>query len=189
MENSELPTVFVLCVIYGNWPGRRSFGAPCAGSAPQIAPVLGVSHHDIQGGNSWRCAPPAEAGLERSGTASPRVAVSCHGQSATTVGGPFSKLLLVFSLKIGERRREAWNRDFAEFDEDRLGHFFARCPEPPKWLCAGGIGWPSCHRGDRLTESNCAETSGSSSPWYAKGKIPVGSGRPAGQGASEPDFG
>ena len=91
LENSELPTVFVLCVIYGNWPGRRSFGAPCAGSAPQIAPVLGVSHHDIQGGNSWRCAPPAEAGLERSGTASPRVAVSCHGQSATTVGGPFSK--------------------------------------------------------------------------------------------------
>ena len=101
LENSELPTVFVLCVIYGNWPGRRSFGAPCAGSAPQIAPVLGVSHHDIQGANSWRCAPPAEAGLERSGTASPRVAVSCHGQSATTVGGPFSKLLLVFSLEIG----------------------------------------------------------------------------------------
>ena len=94
-----------------------------------------------------------------------------------------------FPWKSVERRREAWNRDFAEFDEDVLGHFFARCPEPPKWLCAGGIGWPSCHRGDRLTESNCAETSGISSPWYAKGKIPVGSGRPAGQGASEPDFG
>ena len=68
LENSELPTVFVLCVIYGNWPGRRSFGAPCAGSAPQIAPVLGVSRPDIQGGTSGaarRQPRPASNDLER----------------------------------------------------------------------------------------------------------------------------
>ena len=189
MENSELPTVFVLCVIYGNWPRRRTFCAPCAGSATQIAPVLGVSHHDIQGGNSGaqrRQPRPASNDLERH-----RHALQCPAmdnlpqQSADRS----QNSVWFFPWKSVERRREAWNRDFAEFDEDRLLQFFARCPEPPKWLCAGGIGWPSCHRGDRLTESNCAETSGISSPWYAKGKIPVGSGRPAGQSASEPDFG
>ena len=43
-----------------------------------------------------------------------------------------------FPWKSVERRPEAWNRDFAEFDEDVLGQFFFRRPEPPKWLCAGG---------------------------------------------------
>ena len=67
--------------------------------------------------------------------------------------------------------------------------FLLGAPNRRNGSARGGNGNASCHRGDRLTESNCAETSGSSSPWYAHGKIPVGSGRPAGQGASEPDFG
>ena len=67
--------------------------------------------------------------------------------------------------------------------------FLLGAPNRRNGSARGGQGSPTCHRGDRLTESNCAETSGSSSPWYAHGENPVGSGRPAALGASEPDFG
>ena len=118
LENSELPTVFVLCVIYGNWPRRRSFCAPCAGSATQIAPVLGVSRHDIQGGNSGaqrRQPRPASNDLERH-----RHALQCPAmdnlpqQSADRS----QNSVCFFPWKSVERCPKAWNRDFAEFGED-----------------------------------------------------------------------